>query len=77
MPLELLADREGVDSMLGAANIPLRVPSFIDDIVSAMKQMGRHIRNYARDIPITLISRHVCGGYLPQEWKYSTDESSH
>jgi hypothetical protein len=40
VPLELLAEREGVDSMLGAAPVPLRVPSFVDDIVSAMKQMG-------------------------------------
>jgi hypothetical protein len=45
VPLELLAEREGVDSMLGATSIPLRVPSFIDDIVSAMKQMGKLLRS--------------------------------
>jgi len=40
VPLELLAEREGADSMLGASRATLRVPSFIDDVVSAMKQMG-------------------------------------
>jgi hypothetical protein len=40
VPLELLVEREGVDSMLGASRAALRVPSFIDDIISAMKQMG-------------------------------------
>jgi hypothetical protein len=40
VPLELLVEREGVDSMLGASRGALRVPSFIDDVISAMKQMG-------------------------------------
>jgi hypothetical protein len=40
VPLELLVDREGTESLLGATTVPLRVPSFIDDILSAMKQMG-------------------------------------
>lgn len=48
IPLELLAEREGVDSMLGAASVPLRVPSFIDDIVSAMKQMDMSIEGIFR-----------------------------
>ncbi|KAG8748859.1 hypothetical protein FRC14_001896 [Serendipita sp. 396] len=48
VPLELLAEREGVDSMLGTASVPLRVPSFIDDIVSAMKQMDMSVEGIFR-----------------------------
>jgi hypothetical protein len=40
VPLELLAEREGADSMLGAARVTIRVPSFIDDAISAMRTMG-------------------------------------
>ena len=40
VPLELLVEREGADSMLGAARAPIRVPSFIDDVISAMRTMG-------------------------------------
>lgn len=40
IPLELLVEREGADSLHGASREPLRVPSFIDDVVSAMRQMG-------------------------------------
>jgi hypothetical protein len=40
VPLELLVEREGADSLHGASRTPLRVPSFIDDVVSAMRQMG-------------------------------------
>lgn len=40
VPLELLVEREGADSNHGASRAPLRVPSFIDDVVSAMRQMG-------------------------------------
>lgn len=41
IPLELLVEREGADSLHGASRAPLRVPSFIDDVVSAMRQMGK------------------------------------
>jgi hypothetical protein len=41
VPLELLVEREGADSLLGATRSTLRVPSFIDDVVSAMRQMGQ------------------------------------
>lgn len=40
--LELLVEREGVDSLLGASEAPLRVPSFIDDVISAMRTMGQY-----------------------------------
>ena len=41
VPLDLLVEREGSDSLLGATRETLRVPSFIDDVISAMKQMGK------------------------------------
>lgn len=40
VPLDLLVEREGSDSLLGATRATLRVPSFIDDVISAMRQMG-------------------------------------
>ena len=40
IPLELLVERQGADSILGVSRATLRVPSFIDDVVSAMRQMG-------------------------------------
>lgn len=42
MPLELLVERDGSDSLLGATRANMRVPSFIDDVISAMRQMGRY-----------------------------------
>ena len=41
VPLEILVEREGADSVLGASRATLRVPSFIDDVISAMRQMGK------------------------------------
>lgn len=35
-------ERNGADSMHGAGPGPLRVPSFVDDCISAMKQMGQY-----------------------------------
>lgn len=40
VPLEMLVEREGADCVLGASHATLRVPSIIDDVVSAMRQMG-------------------------------------
>ena len=40
MPLSELVDREGVDSTLGVGRGPVRIPSFVDDVITAMKQMG-------------------------------------
>jgi len=34
-------ERDGADSLLGASRTTLRVPSFIDDVILAMKQMGK------------------------------------
>lgn len=40
MPIEILVERTGSDSQFGATNQTLRVPEFIEDIVSTMRQMG-------------------------------------
>ncbi|TFK51741.1 hypothetical protein OE88DRAFT_1464684 [Heliocybe sulcata] len=48
VPLELLVEREGSDSLLGASRATLRVPSFIDDVVSAMRQMDMSIEGIFR-----------------------------
>ncbi|KAJ6518673.1 RhoGAP-domain-containing protein [Mycena sanguinolenta] len=48
VPLELLVEREGSDSLLGATPETLRVPSFIDDIISAMRQMDMSVEGIFR-----------------------------
>ncbi|KIY52814.1 RhoGAP-domain-containing protein [Fistulina hepatica ATCC 64428] len=48
VPLELLVEREGADSLLGATRATLRVPSFIDDVVSAMRQMDMSVEGIFR-----------------------------
>lgn len=50
MPLELLVEREGSDSHLGATRATLRVPSFIDDVISAMRQMGK-----SKSLPFAMV----------------------
>lgn len=40
VPIESLVERTGSDSQLGASNAHLRVPEFIEDIISTMRQMG-------------------------------------
>ncbi|KAH9164802.1 RhoGAP-domain-containing protein, partial [Lactarius sanguifluus] len=39
VPLELLVERDGADSFLGASRAALRVPCFVNDVISAMRQM--------------------------------------
>ncbi|KII87444.1 hypothetical protein PLICRDRAFT_113200 [Plicaturopsis crispa FD-325 SS-3] len=48
VPLELLVEREGSDSLLGATRATMRVPSFIDDVISAMRQMDMSIEGIFR-----------------------------
>lgn len=48
IPLEVLVEKNGADSTLGASKTHLRVPSFIDDIVSAMKQMDVSVEGIFR-----------------------------
>ncbi|KAJ6493669.1 hypothetical protein C8R47DRAFT_975284 [Mycena vitilis] len=48
VPLEFLVEREGSDSLLGATRETLRVPSFIDDVISAMRQMDVSVEGIFR-----------------------------
>ncbi|KAI0741919.1 RhoGAP-domain-containing protein [Daedaleopsis nitida] len=48
VPLELLVEREGSDSLLGASRATIRIPSFVDDVVSAMRQMDMSIEGIFR-----------------------------
>ncbi|KIJ65689.1 hypothetical protein HYDPIDRAFT_110835 [Hydnomerulius pinastri MD-312] len=48
VPLELLVEKEGSDSLHGATRATLRVPSFIDDVVSAMRQMDMSVEGIFR-----------------------------
>ncbi|VDB84976.1 unnamed protein product [Peniophora sp. CBMAI 1063] len=48
VPLELLVEKEGAESLHGATRETLRVPSFIDDVVSAMRQMDMSVEGIFR-----------------------------
>ncbi|KAI0091702.1 hypothetical protein BDY19DRAFT_931829 [Irpex rosettiformis] len=48
IPLELLVEREGADSLYGASRTPLRIPSFVDDVISAMRQMDLSVEGIFR-----------------------------
>jgi hypothetical protein len=42
VPLEVLVERKGCDSLLGATAATLRIPSLVDDIISMMRQEGTY-----------------------------------
>ncbi|KAJ3803776.1 hypothetical protein F5876DRAFT_23391, partial [Lentinula aff. lateritia] len=46
--LEVLVAQEGVDSLLGASRATLKVPSFVDDVISAMRQMDMSVEGIFR-----------------------------
>ena len=71
VPLELLVEREGSDSLLGATRETMRVPSFIDDVISAMRQMGKLELSIFHGLCSRSFTRHVCRGNLQKEWKHS------
>ncbi|EJD07623.1 RhoGAP-domain-containing protein [Fomitiporia mediterranea MF3/22] len=49
VPLEILIEKEAADSALGASRAAtLRVPSFIDDVISAMRQMDMSVEGIFR-----------------------------
>ncbi|GAA5851257.1 hypothetical protein JCM8547_004185 [Rhodosporidiobolus lusitaniae] len=48
IPLEILVERNGADSMHGAGPGSLRIPSFVDDVISSMKQMDMSIEGIFR-----------------------------
>ena len=41
IPLEVLIERNGSDSVMGSGPGSLRIPAFVDDVISTMRQMGR------------------------------------
>ncbi|WFC97303.1 Rho-type GTPase activating protein Rga1 [Malassezia yamatoensis] len=46
--LEILVERNGADSTLGATPTPMRIPSFVDDVISAMRQMDVSVEGIFR-----------------------------
>ncbi|KIM23080.1 hypothetical protein M408DRAFT_17979 [Serendipita vermifera MAFF 305830] len=48
VPLDLLTERDGVDSTLGVTRNPVRIPTFLDDILSALKQMDVSVEGIFR-----------------------------
>ncbi|KAI7830734.1 hypothetical protein BC939DRAFT_392557 [Gamsiella multidivaricata] len=48
VPLEVLVERNGVDSALGAGPGRLRIPSFVDDSISAMRNMDMSVEGVFR-----------------------------
>ncbi|KAI1316417.1 hypothetical protein EDD11_009980 [Mortierella claussenii] len=48
VPLEILVDRNGVDSALGAGPGRIRIPTFIDDSISAMRNMDMSVEGVFR-----------------------------
>ncbi|WFD31085.1 Rho-type GTPase activating protein Rga1 [Malassezia sp. CBS 17886] len=46
--LETLVERSGADSTLGATPTPMRIPSFVDDVISAMRQMDVSVEGIFR-----------------------------
>ncbi|CAG8708907.1 16499_t:CDS:10 [Dentiscutata erythropus] len=48
VPLEVLVERYGVDSVLGAGPGRIRIPSFVDDSISAMKTMDMSVEGIFR-----------------------------
>jgi hypothetical protein len=41
VPFEALVERNGADSIIGAGPSPVRIPTFIEDSILAMRQMGK------------------------------------
>src|SRR5882762_6028238 len=80
VPLELLVEREGADSLYGASRTQLRVPSFIDDVVSAMRQMGMPQPIVTASVSRTYTfpqPRYVSGGDIPKEWEHQASQGPH
>ncbi|CAG8461698.1 2753_t:CDS:10 [Funneliformis mosseae] len=48
VPLEILVERYGIDSVLGAGPGRIKVPSFVDDSISAMKTMDMSVEGIFR-----------------------------
>ncbi|RUS25266.1 hypothetical protein BC938DRAFT_472404 [Jimgerdemannia flammicorona] len=48
VPIDVLVEKNGVESNLGAGPSQIRIPSFIDDAISAMKQMDMSVEGIFR-----------------------------
>ncbi|CAG8513332.1 10526_t:CDS:10 [Paraglomus brasilianum] len=48
VPLDMLVERNGVDSVLGAGPGCIRIPSFVDDGISAMRRMDMSVEGIFR-----------------------------
>lgn len=48
IPLEALVDRNGSDSVMGSGSGSLRIPAFVDDSISAMRQMDMSVEGVFR-----------------------------
>ncbi|KAF9133333.1 hypothetical protein BGW39_010037 [Mortierella sp. 14UC] len=48
VPLELIVERNGVDSALGAGPGRIRIPSFVDDSISALRNMDMSVEGIFR-----------------------------
>ncbi|KAG0267193.1 hypothetical protein DFQ27_009097 [Actinomortierella ambigua] len=48
VPLEVLVERNGVDSSLGAGPGRIRIPSFVDDSISSLRQMDMSVEGIFR-----------------------------
>jgi RhoGAP domain len=46
IPLEILVERNGSNSVMGSGPGSLRIPAFVDDSISAMRQMGIQLQNF-------------------------------
>lgn len=78
VPLEVLVERHGTDSMLGAGPGSVRVPTFIDDAITALKQMGKldRLSSPGRDADCRT-HRLVRRGHLPQERQHPPLEGAY
>ncbi|KAH9924759.1 uncharacterized protein B0H18DRAFT_1011057 [Fomitopsis serialis] len=48
VPLELLVEREGAESLLGASRAAVKIPSFVEDVISSMRQMDMSVEGIFR-----------------------------
>ncbi|KAI9636708.1 uncharacterized protein MKK02DRAFT_25397 [Dioszegia hungarica] len=48
VPLEILVERTGSDSQMGASNAQLRVPEFIEEMIATMRQMDMAVEGIFR-----------------------------
>ncbi|ORZ23186.1 hypothetical protein BCR42DRAFT_404189 [Absidia repens] len=60
VPLEILVEKNGVDSNMGASPTRIRIPSFVEEIIFAMKQMNVSVEGIFRKNGRIGELRHLC-----------------